>query len=96
MLSVSGLWTLRIYGTALNATQIAALSAESSSSLATVRISHSLASDGSQDLLAPAGDGVANLLKYAFNMVGSGAGQGTTLATPNAAVLTPGGTTGLP
>ena len=55
-----------------------------------------LAADGSQDLLTPAGDGVKNLLKFAFNMIGSGAGQGATLATPNSAVLAPDGFAGLP
>ena len=39
---------------------------------------------------------MANLLKYAFNMIGAGAGQGSTLATPNAAILTANGTAGLP
>jgi hypothetical protein len=29
---------------------------------------HCLAADGLQDLAMPAGDGVANLLKHAFNM----------------------------
>ncbi len=66
------------------------------SALDLFRATNGLASDGSQDLQAPADDGVANLLKFAFNMLGSGVGQGTTLATPNAAVLTPGGTAGLP
>ncbi len=60
------------------------------------RTSTALATDGSQDLLTPAGDGVANLLKYAFNMLGSSTGQAVTLATPNASVLTSGGTAGLP
>jgi len=46
--------------------------------------------------LTPAGDGVQNLLKYAFNMLGSGTGQASTLATPNAAVLTADGSAGLP
>ena len=64
--------------------------------LVTFRTANGLAADGSQDLLTPAGDGVANLLKYAFNMIGSGAGQGTTLATPNSSVLLPNGSAGLP
>ena len=55
-----------------------------------------LAADGSQDLLTPAGDGVANLLKYAFNMIGTGTGQAASLATPNSAVLPPAGDAGLP
>jgi hypothetical protein len=60
------------------------------------RLSNRLAAEGTQDLLTPAGDGVENLLKYAFNMLGSGTGQASTLATPNTAVLTPEGTAGLP
>ena len=64
--------------------------------LANFRTNSGLAADGSQDLLTPAGDGVENLLKYAFNMIGSGAGQGATLATPNSAVLAPNGFAGLP
>ncbi len=67
-----------------------------SSALASFRTVYALASDGSQDLLAPAGDGVPNLLKYAFNMLGSGLGQASALATPNAATLATNGTAGLP
>lgn len=64
--------------------------------LETFRSNSSLSADGSQDLLTPAGDGVANLLKYAFNMIGTGAGQGSTLATPNASILAGSGSAGLP
>jgi len=39
---------------------------------------------------------VANILKYAFHMPGSGTGQATTLTAPNASFLTPGGFAGLP
>lgn len=66
------------------------------SGIAAFRSAYGLAANGSQDQLTPAGDGVASLLKYAFNMIGSGAGQGSTLATPNATVLTPAGSAGLP
>jgi len=62
--------------------------------LATFRTTHGLAANGSQDLLTPAGDGVQNLLKYAFNMIGTG--QASALATPNASVLTANGSAGLP
>ena len=71
-------------------------SATTYTGLQSFRTAHGLAADGSQDLLTPAGDGVANLLKYAFNMIGTGAGQGSTLTTPNASVLAPAGTAGLP
>ncbi len=67
-----------------------------STALYNFRTTHSLAADGSQDLLTPAGDGVANLLKFAFNMLGSGTGQASTLTTPNAAVLSSSGSAGLP
>lgn len=60
------------------------------------RVEYGLAADGSQDTLTPAGDGVANLLKYAFNMVGSGAGQATGLAIPNRTILPVNGLAGLP
>jgi len=58
------------------------------------RTTYGLATNGSQDLLIPAGDGVANLLKYAFNMLG--AGQAYALTTPNASILTANGSAGLP
>ena len=65
-----------------------------STELAIFRSSNGLAADGSEDLLTPANDGVTNLMKYAFNMVGAGAGQATTLNIPNVAGFN--GTAGLP
>ncbi len=56
------------------------------------RTLHGLAADGSQDLGNPSGDGVANLLKYAFNMAPA-AGN---LLQPNRSLLTLTGTAGLP
>jgi hypothetical protein len=53
---------------------------------------HSLAADGSQDLATPAGDGVANLLKYAFNLAPN-AGD---LTKSNYRILSANGTAGLP
>jgi len=70
--------------------------AVASNGLVTFRATNGLAADGSQDLLTPANDGVANLLKYAFNMLGSGSGQAVSLSTSNTAALTPGGFAGLP
>jgi len=64
--------------------------------LQTFRSNYGLAANGSQDLLTPAGEGVANILKYAFNLLGSSTGQAAALATPNASVLAPGGFAGLP
>ncbi len=60
------------------------------------RIANSLAADGTQDLLTPAGDGVANLLKYAFNMLGTGTGQAVSLGLPNTCSLSADGNAGLP
>jgi hypothetical protein len=51
-----------------------------------------LAADGSQDLANPSGDGVPNLLKYAFNLAPN-AGD---LLISNQIVLPPDGTAGLP
>jgi hypothetical protein len=65
-------------------------------SIENFRSASGLAADGSQDLLAPAGDGVAHLLKYAFNMIGGGTGQAVTIATPNSARLAADGSAGLP
>jgi len=67
-----------------------------STGLQDFRSSYGLAADGTQDTATPAGDGVPNLTKYAFNMMGSGTGQTVNLATPNSAVLAPTGTAGLP
>ena len=55
-----------------------------------------LASDGSQDLAMPAGDSVPNLLKYAFNMMGSGGGKRYELTHPNSSNVTASGDAGLP
>ena len=62
--------------------------------LAIFRSSNGLAADGSEDLLTPVNDGVTNLMKYAFNMIGAGAGQAATLNIPNVAGFN--GTAGLP
>lgn len=64
--------------------------------LETFRTSHTLPTNGTQDNATPAGDGVQNLFKYAFNMIGAGAGQTTSLTQPNSTILTPTGSTGLP
>jgi sugar lactone lactonase YvrE len=66
------------------------------SGLAIFRSQNDLASDGSQDLLTPASDGVSNLLKFAFNMIGIGAGQAPSLSFPNSSVLSASGDAGLP
>ncbi|MDZ4789319.1 MAG: glycoside hydrolase family 31 protein [Blastochloris sp.] len=66
------------------------------SGLTTFRTANSLASNGTQDALTPAGDGVPSLLKYAFNMMGAGTGQVSVLTSPNNAVVTASGSAGLP
>jgi len=66
------------------------------SGLTTFRTTYGLLSNGTQDALTPAGDGVPNLLKYAFNMVGAGTGQVSVLTSPNNAVVTASGSSGLP
>lgn len=53
---------------------------------------HNVPANGRQDTGNPSGDGISNLLKYAFNMTPSAGG----LNQPDLSVLTPGGTAGLP
>lgn len=60
------------------------------------RKTHRLPADGSKDRAKPAGDGVSNLLKYAFNMIGTGAGKRATVDEPNDTVVTARGKAGLP
>ena len=60
------------------------------------RTANNLAADGSQDLSTPAGDGVSNLTKFAFNMQGPGTGQREILELPNVSTLADGGFAGLP
>ncbi|MGB8166856.1 MAG: choice-of-anchor Q domain-containing protein [Chthoniobacteraceae bacterium] len=56
------------------------------------RALHGLAADGAQDLANPSGDGVANILKYAFNL----APHAGDLLASNTAILQANGTAGLP
>jgi hypothetical protein len=55
-----------------------------------------LATDGSQDLAVPAADGTPSLLKYAFNMIGTGPGQAQNVNVSNNQNVGPSGTAGLP
>jgi hypothetical protein len=59
------------------------------------RADQGLALDGSQDATV-SNDGISALLKYAFNMIGTGPGQKPTADLANVATLTPGGSAGLP
>ena len=68
--------------------------ASAGTTLQTFRTNNGLAADGSQDLLTPAGDGVSNLAKFAFNMIGTGTGQVMSLNSPNVSGFN--GTAGLP
>ena len=56
------------------------------------RLLHGLQPNGSRDLANPSGDGIANVLKYAFNM----APNAGNLGQPNIGVLPANGTAGLP
>ncbi len=93
---------VRLYNRVLSPSEIAIVAAWAptlpppTSAFAAFRTAYGLPSDGAQDTATPAGDGVPNLLKYAFNLLGSGTGQANTLATPNASVLSPSGSAGLP
>jgi hypothetical protein len=62
------------------------------SPLASWRDLHGLPQDGSGDMFTPAGDGVPNLLKFAFNL----APEPGTLAIPSHYRVTVSGTSGLP
>ncbi len=62
------------------------------SPLQTWRALHSLAADGSQDLANPSGDGIANVLKFAFNLAPN---AGDVLVSKTN-ILPENGTAGLP
>lgn len=66
------------------------------SKLAEFRANNGLAVDGSEDLLTPAGEGVPNLLKFAFNMIGTGPGQTSSLNVSNVQTVGLSGNAGLP
>lgn len=83
-----------VYASAVSVTQSFAVTY--ANKLAEFRATNGLAADGSQDLLAPAGDGVPNLLKYAFNMIGTGQGKASSLNVPNVQIVGPSGNAGLP
>ena len=89
-------YRLRATNAAGDSAYTATASASTQTGVQAFRATYGLAANGSQDTATPAGDGVPNLLKYAFNMLGSDTGQAATLATPNASVLDPVGSAGLP
>lgn len=83
-----------VYASAASVTQ--SFEVTWASDLAEFRATYGMASDGSEDLLTPANDGITNLLKYAFNMIGSGSGQAASLSTANLQTLALNGNAGLP
>ncbi len=83
-----------VYASAVNVTQ--SFEVSYANKLAEFRATTGLASDGSQDLQTPANDGICNLLKYAFNMIGTGVGQVTSLTQPNVQIVGVSGSAGLP
>ncbi|TAG08867.1 MAG: hypothetical protein EAZ42_09055 [Verrucomicrobia bacterium] len=75
---------------------VSATAGGAQSDLALFRQQYGIEADGSEDLGIPASDGVANILKYAFNMMGSGVAQQLALDSPNTAVMNADGQAGLP
>ena len=103
--SDTGLNTGQIYYYRVRANNIVGVSGYSGTTsaitfngLQSFRSIYSLAADGSHDLRTPADDGVANLLKFAFNMLAGGGSdpQAAPLSTPNVSVLATDGSGGLP
>lgn len=84
------------YASAAHVTQSFEVEAGSGSLLDDFRSAHGLAADGSEDAMIPASDGVPNLLKFAFNMLGTGEGQAASLGVPNRSILGAEGNAGLP
>jgi hypothetical protein len=84
------------FASAAPVTQSFAVEAAEGSLLDDFRATHDMAADGSDDLATPAGDGVPNLLKFAFNMIGEDEGQASSLSVPNRSILKAGGRAGLP
>jgi hypothetical protein len=72
------------------------LTVASQNALVLFRQTNGLAADGSQDLTTPANDGISNLQKFAFNMIGSGLGQTSALSASNISTTTAFGIAGLP
>ncbi len=70
--------------------------AETNAALASFRSSQGLPANGTLDAASPASDGVPNLLKYAFNMIGNGPGQKPSVNTPNSGIMESTGNAGLP
>lgn len=84
------------FASAAPVTQSFEVEAAEGSLLDIFRAAYGLATDGSEDALSPAGDGVPNLLKFAFNMIGENEGQAASLTTPNRSILALDGNAGLP
>ena len=92
-----GTFTVTLSATNASGTDTTALTLTIyASALEYFRVVHNLAEDGSEDSLAPAGDNIPHLLKYAFNMIGGSEGQAMTLDIPNSQTINPSGAAGLP
>lgn len=98
--SVSGTFTPSFTATnagGTSATQTVTINLSPSLTLLQIfRSDQGLAANGSQDLETPATDDIENLLKFAFNMIGAGAGQALELDIPNSQMVSPSGNAGLP
>ncbi len=75
---------------------LGSLQSPPSNALVAFRREFELNPNGSDDNLAPAGDGVSNIMKFAFNMIGNDLAQRPTLHAPNTSILAVGGRAGLP
>lgn len=92
-----GIDMVSVYTSALNEQQLDYLFSQGSiTALQAFRSDQILAGDGSQDIESPANDGVENLLKFAFNMIGPDHGQTDNVTIPNFKIVTENGNSGLP
>lgn len=69
---------------------------ERPAALESFRTAHGLAADGTEDFADAAGDGVPNLFKYAFNLIGQDPGQVPTITDLRLPPLPPEGSAGWP
>lgn len=93
---VTGNFDVVVSATNAGGTSLSRLALSIQSKVHAFRADAGLPDDGSQDAHMPAGDGVPNLLKYAFNMVGTGPGQKPSLDDANDHVLGDADAAGLP
>ncbi len=94
--TVTGNFSMVVSATNTGGTALAKVGLTVQNTLFAFRTNAGLPGDGSEDIHAPAGDGVPNLFKYAFNMIGSGKGQATSLDIANNQAVGNSGSAGLP